>query len=125
MDLGPTIPHHTHGGHELVAENQIDAGRDGHTRIARLQAATCQMQRDQAARAGRVYGDAGTLQIVEIGDAVRHHGARLPGIGALVHRHAFRVAQQQIGIIGAEGSYEAGGFTAHDLGEGEAPFASG
>lgn len=115
--LSPELPHHAHGRHELVTEDEVDARCDGHRRVARLETLTGQMQCNQAPGTGSVDSHAGTFQVKEIGDAVCRHGAGLSGVRALVHGHAFGVAEKEVSVVCTEGSDEAGCFAAHELGE--------
>lgn len=72
--LGPetdtSLPHHAHGRHELMAENQVDTSCDSHGRVTSPDTLACKMQRNQAPRAGRVNSDTGTFQIEEVGHSV-------------------------------------------------------
>ena len=71
--------------------DEIDAARDGAVTGAAVQALQGQMDGRQRGGTGRVHGDAGALEIEEIGDAI---GDRpVPGIGPVgavhdAHKHA-------------------------------------
>lgn len=109
------LPHHAHGRRELVAEAEVDACCDCHGCIARLETLTGQMQSDQAPRARSIDSHTGTFQIEKVGDAVCRHGTGLAGVRALVHGHAFRVAEEHVSVVCAERSDKAGCFAAHEL----------
>ena len=59
------------------------------------------LQRDQRPRTGRVHGDAGPVQIQEIGDAIGDHAIRRAGTGVALR--APQIAHEDVAVVRGEG----------------------
>lgn len=103
-----------------MTKNDIHTRCNGHCSVARPQALAGQMQCHQAPGARSVNGHTGSFEIIEIRYPVRSHSARLASIRALVHRHSFGIAEEEVGVVCVEGTDEARGLGSGYLGKGDA-----
>ena len=100
------------------ARQDVGAGHHGGVDLPRFNRRDRRVERDQRRRAGRVEGEARTLQVVDVGDAVRDDRERVAGGRVGVARG--RVENAQVAVIERRGADEHADMAAGDRGGAQA-----